>query len=455
MVVAWQGGAGLAAAPAPVAVGRFATAAAFLDSIGIAAHWDRRDSIYGAQARALEDAILRLGIRHVRGFDPAISAELAASGVSATVLAGPEAGDPQSLAAMVRRANAHGTVIDAVEGPNEPDLFWPQHHTRYRGLGFPAGVIAYQQDLARAFRDGAAPPGITLIGPAAGITYDPGGGSPNPFPGSCLSQAVDLGNFHPYPFGGNPFSPNRTYEGITRYIANADFPSVNLDEFPYAWRVYAPPFAPKPMAATETGYPTWRRGVSEAVQAIYLPRLVAEYFRLGVRRTYLYELADILPDPAGLTMDDHFGILRNDLAPKPAFTALASLFELLRQGATSSPPGVAPSVALTATLPPGYDQVRQVHTLLLRVSGSTSLLLAWHEVSSDDLSRAAPREITVPDGRLGVTVAPPDHAEGWFAYTPDWHLAFHAAPHGTGPLTVPLQNRVVAVLLRRPAIGSP
>ncbi len=39
------------------------------------------------------------------------------------------------------------------------------------------------------------------------------------------------------------------------------------------------------MAATEAGYATHCKGVSEAVQAKYIPRLCCEYFRLGFRRT--------------------------------------------------------------------------------------------------------------------------------------------------------------------------
>ncbi len=58
-----------------------------------------------------------------------------------------------------------------------------------------------------------------------------------------------------------------------------------MDEFPFAFDIYAPPFAPKPMA-TETGYSTFFDGPSEAAHAKYLPRLFCEYFRKGVQRTF-------------------------------------------------------------------------------------------------------------------------------------------------------------------------
>jgi hypothetical protein len=441
-------GAPAASAGASVPVGPTATAHDFIDSIGISAHWEQKDGVYG-HAGALVAALIRLGIPHVRGFDPSISPLLARHGITAMLVAGPEVGDPARILAIVRRANAHSRVIDAVEGPNEADLFWPMHGYSYNGERFPTGVLAYQRDLYAPDQSG-----ILLIGPSLGRTYD-SGAHPNPLPPGSLAQAVDLGNFHPYPFGGNSFSVPFAYGTIARYYWNGNFPSTNLDEFPYATEVYAPPFAPRPMAATETGYPTWRNGISEAVQAKYLPRLFAEYFRLGIRRTYLYELADNQPDPSGTTMEDHFGILRNDLTPKPAFEALRSLIALIAAGAQRTIVGAPPVVTLTAALPPPYDRPAYVHSLLLRLSDTHSLLLVWHEVADADTSSSPPRMIAVPDGRIEITAAAPYRPDAWYAYGPDWSLQRHAAPEGNGPLSVPLQDRIVVISLRRAAEPAP
>ena len=431
----------------PVAVGPVASADAFLDSMGVGAHWDYKDTVY-RHADALVAAITRLGIRHVRGFDPEISPLLARCGVTTMLTAGPEVGQPAEVVAMVRRANAARQVIDAVEGPNEADLFWSKHRYRYEGMGFPGGLLAYQRDLYAAFKTAPGQSGILVIGPSLGRTYDPGGGTANPLPAGSLLGAVDLGNFHPYPFGGNSFSQPFSYGSIERYYWNGNFPSVNLDAFPYAFNVYAPPFAPRPMAATETGYPTWRNGVSERVQAIYLPRLFAEYFRLGIRRTYLYELADIRLDPGGGTMDDHFGLLRHDLTAKPGFQALRGLIALVREGLQRTPvAGAPPDVALSARMPRGYSRASFVHSLLLRVSDVRSLLLVWHEVADADTSAKPPRTIDVPDGRLEVSVAAPYQATAWYGYGPDWALHRHHTTGGT--IEAPLQDRIVAVSLER------
>jgi hypothetical protein len=443
LALGWLGDA--PAAWVPVPLGPSTAAERFLDSLGIDVHWDYRDSTYGHRD-ALADDVAALGIRHVRGYDPAISRRLARLGITTTLPAGPEVGEPGRIASLVRAANRDGLTIDAVEGPNEPDQFWVAHHYSYRGQGFPAGVLAYQRDLADAFRRAPDLDGITLIGPSLGRTYNPPH-LPNPWPHGVLAGSVHWGNFHPYPFGGNPFAPVIRYDGIASYYQHGNFPSVNLDRFPYALRVYAPPFAPKEMVATETGYPTWPGGVTEAVQAAYLPRLFAEYFRLGIRRTYLYELADLAPDPQGGDEQRHFGVVRSDLSHKPAFAALRSLTALIGRGAQAHPSGPLPHVSLQAELPPFYDDAGYVHSLLLRQSASRALLLAWHEVADTDLSADPPRSIDVPQGRLAVTVAAPWRAAAWYAYAADWQLVPRSAAGNS--VQVPLQDRIVVVALRR------
>lgn len=429
-----------------------ATSAAFIDSMGIGAHWEARDSTY-KNVDALVEAIEKLGIHHVRGFDRQISSRLAQKGVTAMLVSGPEVGTPAAIAQMVGQANANGIVIDAVEGPNEADLFWKMHGYHYLGLGFPAGLIAYQRELFAAFRDIPNRTNLLVIGPSLGETYDPPR-HPNPLPFGSLTNAVDLGNFHPYSFGGNSFSLPFAYGRIERYYWNGNFPSVNIDEYPYALNVYAPPFTPQPMAATETGYPTWRNGVSEEVQAIYLPRLFAEYFRLGIRRTYLYELADILADPAGEDMTDHFGIIRSDLSLKPAFTSLRSLVALLAGGAQKQPTGPAPVIDMTIDMPAGYDRVEFAHNLLLRVSDTKAFLLMWHEVADADTSIMPPRRIIVPDGRVTLTVAAPYKIDAWFGYDNQWELQRHAAADN-GAVTAPFQDRITIFSLQRVGGVSP
>jgi hypothetical protein len=423
------------------------TASNFRDSIGVSAHWELKNSVYRARSEEIIAAIARLGVRHVRGYDPLISRELQRHGIGSMLVAGPEVGMPETIADIVAHANADGSAVDAVEGPNEPDLFWPLHGYSYKREGFPAGVIAYQRDLYQALKQRRGIADVPVIGPSLGKTYDPPI-RPNPFPGGLLTPSVDFGNFHPYPFSGNSFSYPFAYDTISKYYWNGNFPSVNLDEFPYAREVYAPPFAPKPMMATETGYSTWSNGVSEAVQAKYIPRLLAEYLRLGIRRTWLYEFADVAPDPSGQDMDRHFGLIRNDLLPKPAYVALRSLIALVAIVANGGAETANPSIAIVPQMPVGYDRFAYVHSLLVRQSETQALLLVWHEVASADTSVSPPRSIEVPLGSIDLSVAQPFSAVEWYDYGPAWEFRSHPVPVGTGRLRVPLRDEVIAVVLR-------
>ncbi len=452
VVIGVCGGSKAVARSNLVSPGPEINAKAFQQSIGVTAHWDYQDTVYGRHTDKLIADIARLGIRHVRGYDPEVSAKLARQGVYSMLVSGPEVGSPQQIANLLLKANQHNVIIDAVEGPNEADLFWPLHHYSYEGQGFPAGVLAYQRDLFAAVRARQKLNDIVVVGPSLGHTYDPGASHDNPFPPHSLTNAVTWGNFHPYSFGGNPFSLPFPYDTIARYYWHGNFPSVNLDEYPYAFDVYAPPFAPKPMAATETGYSTWRNGVSEEVQAKYIPRLMAEYVRLGVRRTYLYELADVVPDPSGADMSNHFGLIRNDLTVKPAYAALQSLLALTSPNGSVERGSAGPALRLSAHLPPGFDRPNYVHSLVVRRSAEEAVLLVWHEVASADTSTSPPRTIMVPAGAVGVATTPPWKIAAWFDYDITWQFRRHnikneAAKSGD-VVSVPLRDQLVAVLLK-------
>ena len=430
-----------------VTPGPTVSASAFLDTTGIGAHWEQSDGVYGHHAAALANLVVRLGLRHVRGYDVRISPLLASRGITTMAVAGPEVGSADQVADLVIRANRHRHVIDAIEGPNEADLFWPLHGYSYHGLGFPLGTSAYQRDLYRTIRSRAELRNVVVIGPSLGRTYDPNAGNKNPFEAGSLADFVDFGNFHPYPFGGNSFSSPFRYDTISRYYWTGNFPSTNLDEFPYAFSVYGPPFHPKPMAATETGYPTWRNGISEQLQAKYVPRLFAEYCRLGIRRTYLYELADNMPDPTGSNMEDHFGLVRNDLTIKPAYRALQSLLELVSPRGSIDNAVAPPAIRLLAHLPIGFDRASFVHSLIIRVSTSKAVLLLWHEVAGSDTASSPPRTILVPVGSVELSLDPSWKATRVLDYDSEWRFRQTEAEAGEPATILPLRDQLVAVLL--------
>jgi hypothetical protein len=395
-------------------------AEAFVESIGVCTHWTYNDTPYGYAYERVKQLLIDSGIRHIRdGFSERI-AELGRLGIKTCVAVGPEASskpDAQKVADIVERIktlNAIHPCIDAIEGPNESDLFWPKFHITYKGEGgdrgiesIVKGVTAFMADLYPAVKSNPATSKLTVIGPSLGVTYDPGAGHPNPFPKGSLTNYVDWGNFHPY-CGGNPFSFPFPYDTLEKYYWQGDFPSSKLDEFPYAFLTYAPPFAPKPMAATETGYSTNRAGPSEAVHAKYMPRLFCENFRLGIRRSYSYEFVDEFNDPDGTNREAHFGLVRRELTPKPAYYAVKNLITLLRDKRSQA--GFKPSALPLAirVLPVKdyrepisgqvvtYDRTQYVHHLLLQKSDGQFWLLLWHEIADEDTSVVPPRLIQPP-----------------------------------------------------------
>jgi hypothetical protein len=86
----------------------------------------------------------------------------------------------------------------------------------------------------------------------------------------------------------------------------------------------------KPLVATEVGFhtalntsePGAQPPCDERTAAVYTLRTVLEQCKFGIRRSFLYELIDLWPDPAKAHAEWNFGLLRNDMTPKPAFTAL-------------------------------------------------------------------------------------------------------------------------------------
>ena len=361
----------------------------FADSIGVCTHWSYPDTPYGFAFEGVKLRLMQSGIRHVRDGMGGRLVELGKLGIRATVVVDADKLIAESLEA-IKKANAEGARIVALEGPNEPDLFWKNNKRSYAGqgaeqgdAGIVAGVTAFQKDLYAAVKADAATRALTVIGPSLGKTY--GYDTKSPFGKGTLASFVDWGNFHPYP-GGNPFSVPSPYAGVEKYIWHGGQPSANMDEFPFAFDVYAPPFAPKPMAATETGYSTFNDGPSEAAHAKYLPRLFCEYFRKGVQRTFSYEFADEWNKPE--EREANFGLVRHDLSPKPAFHALRRLLALAAEPNARADFQTTPLPGDLEVKPAkGFDRVQYVHHLALQRSDGTFLLLVWHDIALDDTSK--------------------------------------------------------------------
>jgi hypothetical protein len=191
----------------------------FINSIGVCTHWSYTDTPYGYAFGQVLEKLKESGIRHVRDGDRLT--ELTAAGIGSTFYADvPNNADGndatiRQLVSDLKAKLTSGAKIDAIEGPNEPDLFWRQFvqnrfpqgfQKSYKGQGWQqgndgiiAGTIAFMKDLHTAMKADPVTARIPIIGPS--ITNVVGA----KLPAGSLTAYVDQGNFHPY-CGGNPFS---------------------------------------------------------------------------------------------------------------------------------------------------------------------------------------------------------------------------------------------------------
>jgi len=412
----------------------------------------------------MKQALINLGLRHVRdGLVDNTAKDLAASGIKTTALsdipnnANSTISVVQSFVAEVQSVNGStpGSVVDSIEGPNEPDYLWANFSKTYYGNGFPAGPIQYQTDLYNALKGNPATASLPVYGMALGVTYGYGG---NPLSNGELAGVVDNGNFHPYP-GGNPFSQHYTYDTIDWYIGHGPQPSANMDEWPFAFDVYQPPYGMRPMVATETGYYTGTANGSQSQTAFakYVPRLYLEYFRRGIRRIFLYELVDLFNDPTN--DQDNRGLLYNNVTPKPAYTALQNLIALLEEpGANFIPANAQLSYAVTP--PPGYGSTQYVHHMLFQKSTGEYLLAIYHEIgdscaydTSGNQLTGTNRDIVPPDMPATITLPAGIGGATLYTYDGNWNLQPAALTINNGQIQVNVQDRVQVIRLT-PAIVS-
>jgi hypothetical protein len=163
-------------------------------------------------------------------------------------------------------------------------------------------------------------------------------------------------------------------------------------------------------------------GTSIRAQGLYANRLYAEYFRLGIRRTCIYEL---LNDRDNATdHESNFGIVYANYTAKPSYNAIKNLMALVRSGWAPSaaqlqhPPYPLSSLEIglniTAVAVGAFNRTDYVHHLLLEKPNGTLLLLLWHEISDEDTSTHPHRQIYPPRMPTLLTL-PPHYAVSVFA----------------------------------------
>ncbi len=449
------------------------SADAFVDLIGVNTHLQYTDTPYYSKYNTVKQKLVDLGIHHIRdgsSNDDMIAKmqDLANVGIKTNYIESPVSGVRPNSSYWVNPPASNnpgynvvdfvklvGTnVIDSVEILNEIDInynnyYWhpddtaPVSNDPNSPLYWVNYADSVTQDTWSALKNDPATANVNVIGPSLGLTYDYGNKSPL----GDLQNFVDQGNFHPYPSGGNPFSYPFNYDTISKYYWYGDFPAVNIDEYRYAFDVYAPPFGSKPMVATETGYNTAlmsRTAISERIQGKYMPRIFLEYFRLNIARTFSYEFVDEYNDKGN--PEANYGLLHNDLTPKPAYNALKNLIRLLKDPGSSFTLGSL-DYTLTVTPPPGYNLTQYVHNLLLQKRDGTFYLVLWHEISDADISSTPTREIKPPAMPTTVTLNTPISSARVYSLNDSGSMSSTAATINNNTISLNVTDKAMVVRL--------
>jgi hypothetical protein len=438
----------------PGAAVQATSADAFVDSVGVDTHWTF--PAYTAHFTDLITMLINSGIRHIRdGGVPSAMNVLAAHGIHETMVIDPthgiipnsnywSAAPPQStydVASYLKTVMPAGSV-DALEMPNELDIFnylykWHPNDTSTLSTNpsspdyYGAYGEAVTKDSWQAIKSDSSLSSIKIIGPTIGVQ------EPSPYAPGSLYNYVDQGGFHPYPGRANTWTFPQPYDTITKYYWDSFEPSVNIanDSYggnPLMFTWYQPAFTnnntAKPMVATETGYETAnaKGGISVTAQAKYIPRLFAEYFRNGIVRAFTYEFYDEGTDTGNT--EANFGLIYNNLTPKPAYTALSNLLTLLAEPGAQFTPGTL-NYSLSVAPSGSYTRTGYVHDLLLQKSNGDFYLLVWHEISDTsntdtygNVLQGAQRDIQPPALATTITLPAAITSATLYSYNNSWAL---------------------------------
>jgi hypothetical protein len=408
-----------AAGAAPVAVAA-RPADSLVDSYGLGVHLAYGSTPY-ANVAGITRRLEELGVRHLRTrFYPGredtytTMRALAAKGIRFNLIMGTptSAQSPADLVGAVSRELPSG-VVESLEGANEWNLTGrPNWAAELRG---------HQIALWRAAKANPGTAGLPVLAPALGKRE-----------GFAelgdLSAYADYGNNHLYPGGM--------------------VPSTRIDAHNQQERLVV---GDKPMMYTEAGYHNAMNNsdthlpTPEGVAGVYMPRLLLEHYLRGTKRLYTYELLDQRPDPHKEDREANFGLVRNDLSPKPAYTALQNLLKLTADPGAAFKPG-----ALSYTVEGAPTDLRQV---LLQKRDGRFYLLLWRDVSIYD--RIAEKTLPVANDALTVRLATPATVT---SYRPSTSAAPVATRSGVTEVPLSLGGDVTALEIssvKQPVVTVP
>ncbi len=391
-------------------------AADYQDSVGVVAHLGA--SRY-ANAAEVKSDLAFLGISHVRtnvikNGNLATRRDLAASGIQFNyTIAPPQTGIPSQTQIQTDIDNRISDVVgnnlqsstDSLEPYNEYDGASNNGNANWAAIL--QSFQPYIFDQMRLQLPLAKVLGPALIGNSLATDSSLLGD---------LTAKIDYGNLHSYYGGRQPESryPDATPETANFMSAAACSSLTNDIDFDHRLELLATCTSKsKPIVMTEMGYhndptSTTHKYTSPQAVGVYMPRAFLEMFRIGLVRTYSYELLD--EPTVSPSFEQHFGYFDDTGAAKPSATAMHNLFTVL-QDTGPNKSTFTPS-RLEYTL---GGSTTDLHKVLLQKSDGSFWLALWQATSvfdyptGKDLGPAAftpkPVTLTLPTFRTASVFA--------------------------------------------------
>ena len=262
----------------------------FTDSVGVNVHLSYIGTVYSTNFPQILQSMTALGVKHYRdGLSqdaPTVQYEnaelLGKAGIKGDWLM-----DIHDTASTINSAYANAPdAVAAFEGPNEDDA----------QVG--STITTFMELLHNTVHGNSATAAMPIIAPSfADVASFKTQGN--------LSSLVNYGNMHDY-FG--TFNPETGPWGGAFYNCGG-YGGVPFDKC-LAQMVAVG----EPVISTETGYASGQE-LSDAIIGRYELRTLFNSLRVGISRTYLYEMID---DPSSL----NYGLLTDSFTPRPDYTAI-------------------------------------------------------------------------------------------------------------------------------------
>lgn len=420
------------------------SAFSFVDSIGVNTHLNVANSVYENRYSEVRSKLAALGVRHIRdGGSIDKMKDLAKLGIKTTFILNPIDGsipnksywgNPNSIPINTLVGKVGNKVIDAVEISNEIDLFYtrgyywhPKDTTRINNdsnspFYWGKYVRALTQDTWAALKNNPATRNTLVFGPSLVQTesYSAVGD---------LTSSIDASNVHWYMAGRNPETSG--WGGPEGYGSRQW-------QINYKLRYQSPT---KPFVATEGGYSNavnqTKDSPPEVTTGRYLPRLFFHAFQGGFKRFFMYDFIDDAPNPQRNDYEANFGLLRNDLSEKPAYTALKNIIGVLKDGS-----GTFKTKPLAVSL---KGKTANVQQCLLQKRDGTYYLATWLGVPSYDPTTG--QSIAVSSRAVKLTLPNTIKSARVYTLSDSGAMSQASAPIKGGKIGLSVSDRVTIVKL--------